>query len=234
MTDFFKKFLSTLKFLFKKDSVHLVTMSSSGTHWLASMISFGLSRSQIERVDMKAIMPHLVSENNARIRQSHSDYFWFAGRPKTVLLVRDLRDSLVSHYESYNKNRGGNISFGAFLRDTILSSKYGLARRVRFLNSWFKNKEKCSDFMLVKYEDLKADAEGQLKNIFKFAELDLSLIPQAVVGASLSSMKKLDDTKEKVNKGIVGRYKEYFTKEDEEYLRQYLQDNLLYDYGYEY
>ncbi len=234
MKEYTKKLFSTLKFLFRKDSVHLVTQSASGTHWLVQMLGSAISYKKTSSVDVNEIMPHLFSENEMPIRQSHSNYFPFAGKAKTVFLVRDIRDSVVSHYESYIKNRNSNLPFKAFLRESRLSKKYGLSRRVNLLNSWFKSKERCDDFMLVRYEDLKEDTEKELIRIFKFVGLDTSLVSEAVQTSSLKKMKEMDDRRGKVNKGVVGRYKEYFSKEDEEYLRNYLEDNLIYDYGYKY
>lgn len=216
MKDFFKKFVSTIQFLYKKESVHLVTMSASGTHWLRMMIALNLSDRDLQTVDVVGVVPHLFSYNSIPIRQSHSNYFPYARKAKTLMLVRDIRDSLVSHYETFVKNKREDVSFGVFLRDKKISKIYGLERRVKFLNSWYLNKERCDDFMLVRYEDLKEDTEGVMKKVFSFLTIDCVDIEDTITRSSLVEMKKLKDPVGKIKKGVVGRYKEYFTKEDEE------------------
>ena len=177
---------------------------------------------------------------NPRIRQSHIRYLWPIGRVKTIILIRDIRDSLVSNYDSFRKNQVIDITFSKFLRNEKYSSKYGLKNRIDFLNSWYKNSRNIDDVLFVKYEDLKKDLKTQIKKIISFSDINIEekTIELIIEETSLFNMKKMEKRAskitEKINKGLVGRYKDYFNDSDMEFFRHQINKSLVYDYGYEY
>lgn len=196
-------------------------------------------------------------EEIPRIQQGHLPYHFpyslFLRNKKVIFLTRDLRDALISQYEKMKKIQ---VPFSLFLRD--LEGKYNnafygtLKERVEFLNSWHKNKKKVKDFVTIKYEDLQKDPERELSKILIFIGLknfDDNFLREVIDFASMDNMKRIHfnsiekksfplygkpPAKNTINKGKMGNYKNYFSEEDLEFFNNYIKENLLYDFRYNY
>ena len=88
---------------------------------------------------------------------------------KVVFLIRDLRDTLVSHY--YQASRRMRV-FGDDIHRFIRDETFGAGKVVAFTNLWFRNRHVPRDFLLVRYEDMKADALRELRRVLDFVRLD--------------------------------------------------------------
>ncbi len=163
-------------------------MQFSGTHWLKFMLAkalvdyFNLPY-EFKHIKPREIIPTFRNPQERfiyndrldipRIQQGHLPYCFpynlFFKNKKVIFLTRDLRDALVS---PYSKIKNPQFTFSEFLRDQkgkINNAAYGtLKDKVFFLNSWYKNKHKVKDFILVKYEDLKNNPQKELAKILFF------------------------------------------------------------------
>lgn len=85
---------------------------------------------------------------------------------QTILLTRDPRDVIVSHYHHLKKNgRMHSPDLSSFLRDR----HFGVRRVVRFLNFWAAPiRAQHPNLEVIRYEDLQADAQGTLKQALGF------------------------------------------------------------------
>lgn len=242
----------------------LVTMPNSGTYWLRVMLAQALIRAYDLPNDISGItVPHLIPTYRRkldrfayndrtdipRIQQSHSEYsaFWFKGR-RVILLVRDLRDTLLSHFRIMSSTGIYSRSFSDFLRghDINTENHITLVGRVRFLNKWSTARRKVREMLLVRYEDLKNDTQGELRRILKyigFPELPDEIIDQVVDFGTIDNMRKLERKNpivlykgitSKVNKGAVGNFTDGFNNEDLIFFQEYIKNNLLYSYEYDY
>ncbi len=80
-------------------------------------------------------------------------------RRVSMVLVRDIRDSLVSQYERSKSEY--NVDFATFLRGGVRGKKfsyYNVWTRIQFLNGWGAVVERnAEEVAVLKYEDLVAD-----------------------------------------------------------------------------
>ena len=166
-----------------------------------------------------------------------------------IFLVRDPRDVLVSHYLDRTRRfreHWGDIS------SSIRDERLGIDTLIRYYNIWYKNKEVPADFLLVRYEDMREDPEGQLKKVINFLGIDgvdHNMIREAVEFANFDNMLRMekkgtlasprltpgdpeDRESYKVRRGKVGGYVDYLTAEDITYLNNKIRMNLADYFGY--
>lgn len=164
----------------------------------------------------------------------------FAGR-RVLLLVRDLRDTMVSAYFWANRRLGifdGTMS--AFLRDGSLGAEKFLA----YYRGWYETRQAPRELLVVRYERLHRDAAGTLAAVLRFlgeAQPDPAAIEAAVQYATFSNLRRIeqegtisltdhnpglgeerwrrdDPEATKVRRGVVGGYADYLGKEDLDWL----------------
>ncbi|MEL7190243.1 MAG: sulfotransferase domain-containing protein [Pseudomonadota bacterium] len=189
-------------------NAYLVSYPKSGRTWLRYLLSLYLARTydlgfepdlrSTFRVlpnfdlDMQRGLPSteaLATKNLPLIAVSHRDYRedLFAGK-KTIMLVRDPRDVLVSSYFHQTKHKHrfeGDIA--AFLEDPM----YGAAAIAQYHNGWASglvNREA----MTVSYEELSDDTHGVVRNILHFLGIavDEHALDEAVAKAQFDKMRK--------------------------------------------
>ncbi|MAT80698.1 MAG: hypothetical protein CMJ29_03510 [Phycisphaerae bacterium] len=244
-------------------NLFLITMNHGGTHWLRQMMVNGLIESydlpeEIDNIKNFNVVPpyhrkeHRFKYNDdhsiLRIQQSHSHYsdFHFKNQ-RVLLLVRDLRDATVSHFRSYQARKNPNAEFSSYLRGAN-AAQHGnsLHRRIQFLNSWQIHSDRTLEFKVVKFESMKADPFGTLRDILTWAELPNltdELIKNCVENASLKKMKQLESTMKqdqgidrpsKVREGSIGGYQDWFNEEDRTYFQTEIRNRLKNSMGYDY
>lgn len=247
--------------LSRRNNYFFVSMPCSGTHWLRFM----LAKSLVEYYDLdyefhdikaREIIPSFRTKTDRfqynhrreipRIQHSHDLYSPLYYNRDVILLLRNLRDSLVSHYERYTTWHDPNIGFPDFVRENGISQYdvKSLSWRVSFFNSWGENTESLASFEVVKYEQLKDNTTRTLQAVLEsidLGEVESSFLESVVEFASKEHMSQLEQASEenqqgtpKVNKAKTGRHEEYFTEDVERYLREYLDEKLEYDFDYGY
>jgi hypothetical protein len=261
---FIKKNILLLKYYIlygKNVEIYLITFHQSGTHWLRSMISNGLSEYynfnfvEHDIKSSKKIIPSVADNNKfidseikQNIRHSHQGYSFIYRNKSIILLIRDIRDALISQYEKYSRINKKNITFSEFLRKKSTpetAGKHTLGSRVEFLNSWYANRNKVKSILIIKYEDLIGDLEEQLRRIFTTLGISndqRNIIRKVIESGDINNMTKLDiknvsnykDMGSVVNQGVIGRHSMYFDKQDYRYFNNYINNFLIYNYGYDY
>lgn len=231
----------------------LVSFGNSGRTWLRVMLSrlhqkkHGLDEHTLLAFDnLKKRNPDIPA-----VLFSHYNYLpdyaveadcgqQFHGK-KVVLLVRDPRDTAVSQFFQWRYRmraakkylndypaHGSDISTWEFLRD----EQSGVPRIVDYCNAWAARVRYHDDLLLVRYEDMCTDPEGQLRRILAFTETAATPdeISDAVHFAAYDNMKNLEASKFfagigsrlrrndksnpesfKVRKAKVGGYRDYLT-----------------------
>lgn len=244
--------------LSRNNDYFLITMPASGTHWLRFM----LAKALVDHYDLSyefrsirptEIVPHFGNsgerfkynqrEEIPRVQQCHLPYFFWFRNKKVILLIRDLRDSLSSHYEDYvQTKRNDVVDFSTFLRNEEIGTEYGLEKKVEFLNSWYHNKDKTESFLLLKYEDLKKDTQAELYKALNFIDLENisdNFLEKVVSFSSLQNMKQIEKEEKrkgpkKIKKGQTKRFSPYFNDKDLSYFNQYVSEHLDNCHGYDY
>lgn len=168
-----------------------------------------------------------------------------------ILLVRDLRDLAVSAYFQMSKRRH---KFEGTVGEFLHGQRGGFETMLRFHNLWAREKRRPKGFLLVRYEDLKADGARELRRMVDFLglrEVRDEILAEAVRYASFENMRKLETQSDagrnrldggnagdpeslKTRKGKVGGFAEYMTPEDVAWTTQRLVNDLDPMYGYPY
>ncbi|MFM8320799.1 MAG: sulfotransferase domain-containing protein [Chloroflexota bacterium] len=123
---------------------------------------------------------------------------------RVIFLARDPRDVIVSSYFEM-KNRGRMFGsnpyekhqpvFEGSLAEFIQARRGGYATLLRYYNIWAANRTTPRGFLLVRYEDLKANPAGELRRVLDFlglAQIGDDEIVGAVDYASFENMRKME------------------------------------------
>jgi hypothetical protein len=186
---------------------------------------------------------------------------------KVIFLVRDPRDVIVSSYFEMNKRGhifgtnpyearqavfGGSLPAGCTLSAFIHTRVGGFDTILRYYNIWANNRYLPRGFLLVRYEDMKADSGGELRRVLDFVGLttiDMATIAQAVEFASFDNMRKMeaenrfqsgilnpgendDQESYKTRRGNIGGYREYLSQDEIDVLDHKIKDELSPYFGY--
>jgi Sulfotransferase domain len=167
---------------------------------------------------------------------SKKDYY---GK-KVILLARNPLDTTVSQYFQWKfRMRPGKKALNEYPehgRDMdifpfMMDRDAGLPKVLDYLNLWAREAPKCADFLLVRYEDMRADTAGTLKRIVDF--IGTPGTPESIAGAvefaSVENMRAMETGRTfwksgsrmvakdasnpdsfKVRKAKVGGYRDYF------------------------
>ena len=184
----------------------------------------------------------------------------FRGK-KVIFLVRDPRDVIVSSYfeavkrgQMFGKNpyQTREAHFDGNLSEFIDRQHGGFDTILKFYNIWAENRSVPEGFLLVRYEDLKQDANGELERVLEFLGLENvsdETIDEAVYFGSFENMHRLEENgrfksgilkpadKEdmdsyKTRKGKIGGYQDYLTEDEIRRLNAKMHQTLNSYYGY--
>lgn len=236
----------------------LVSMHQSGTHWLKHMLAVaiavrhGLPPPRYSHANdiIGGVHDSHVCATGPRLVSSHSIPHLLVGSsltrrcmrlPPYVVLVRDLRASLVANYEKWKEHYG--CSFSEFLRGDMGGKRFNndLWWCIRFCNAWGRIARRFPDTTLVvRYEDLRQDALRELLRIDTFWKLELGAAALAR-GVEESSKDKMAAKRDPDTPGgvtVVRRDSRpaaaWFDADDREFLAGACRKLLRHDFGYDY
>jgi hypothetical protein len=238
----------------------LVSGQNSGTQWLKFTLSaalaqhYGLplpryvnnqsSNDFIGHPKHPALYPELP-----RLASSHSIPHYLLDTPLIrvllsfphyVVLVRDIRAALVSHFEKWKGEYG--VPFAEFLKGDPSGRRYwaDVWWHIRFCNRWGRIAERYPEATtVVRYEELRRDGLRELARITARLELPLN---QGDLDYALAQ-----STKEKMAARLDPRAKEqniirfderdpseWFSPQDEDVFHDILRAHLRYSFDYDY
>lgn len=237
---------------------HLVTGKNSGTHWVKYMICLALAEhygvEPPEYFNAEATNAFMGNPKNVRTKDglprlasSHTipgfgydlSFLRVGAYPPTAVLVRDMRDVLVSHYEKW-KHRYG-ISWAQYLRLPMDQKgiRCDLWWYIRFLNRWGDCMARLpQEIIAVRYEDLRQNPAANVERLLLHFGLTIphSVIVHAVAASSKDAMAEKTDPD--FPERIIGKSEttlvDYFSGEDGAYFAEVLGRNLRHAFGYEY
>jgi hypothetical protein len=162
-------------------------------------------------------------------------------RAKVVLLVRDPRDTFVSHYVQLTRrtretpDQLKQKEIGEVLRDP----RHGIASMIEIMNGWLDEWSGKTNFLLLRYEDLQRTPEESFRELLKFLgdEPDGNAFAHALEFSRFGNMKKMeaagafsskilqptdvaDPESFKVRRGKVGGFTDYLLEDDLVYANQ--------------
>ncbi len=231
----------------------LATMKQSGTHWLGYMLSLILARLHglppPPDIKDKSIVRSPKFREIPRIRhvhcpphyllRSHMVHRWLH-LPRHLILVRDIRDALVSHYEKRKSDY--NVDFSTYLRGDPSGKKYkdDIWVRILYMNGWGGVAERHPEQAVVlKYEDLKADTRGQLARVcdhFNIEGVTPDLLDEVIAAASKTEMVKRTKPGAKLRTVRMDPRPtgEWYSDDDRRVFAELCRRHLKYTFGYRY
>jgi hypothetical protein len=203
----------------RNTDVYLISYPKCGRTWLRLMMGRAISRHfnlpETEEVlflrsnrRYHAQVPRLmVIHDNRPMLRTPEELETSKARYRTkkvIFLARDPRDVIVSSYfEMKNRGRlfGDNpyekhsATFDGSLPEFIQQQRGGFDTLLAYYNIWAHNRHLPQDFLLVRYEDMKADPGGELRRVLDFLGLQAisqTTIDEAVNYASFENMRKME------------------------------------------
>jgi len=189
------------------DDTFIVSYPRSGNTWTRFLIANLLPPEQavtfanIERLipDCEAMSSrYLKSIPRPRIIKSHE---YFDPRYKKVIyIVRDPRDVALSYYDFSRKYRQIDDSYPLpqFVSDFVAGrlSSFDWGTWGENVSSWFYTRNGRPEFLLLRYEDMQADAARELGKVAHFLGIDATRdrLEAAVERSSADRMRKLETT----------------------------------------
>ena len=236
----------------------LITGQHSGTHWIKWMLSHALahrygveppryfnndsSNDLIGHPKHERIHPHLP-----RIASSHSippyalDWGWLRTirrPPPYAVVVRDIRDVLISNYEKWRTDYG--VPFSRYVPGDPRGKAFvcDVWWYVRFLNRWGEiARRHPRQTLVLRYEDFRKDPLENLGRLARHFRLDLSdsdLLAGVAVGSKEYMMGRQDPQITERPIRPDGAEGARFSARDLEVLAGILERNLKHDFGYRY
>lgn len=168
---------------------------------------------------------------------------------KVLLLVRDPRDVVVSYYFWATRGREEDWRWEPFkgtVDEFVHSPIGGLRTVIAFYNVWARNRRVPRDFMLVRYEELRADAGAQMRRVLEFlgdSAPSILHLEKAIELARFENMRRLEDANMpgltrpghvptgeydgyKIRRGVIGGYVDYLRPETIEEMDRILDAEL--------
>lgn len=250
----------------RRAEVLLISYPKCGRTWLTMLLTRALANyaglDEVDYLSNDICGAKARTSNIPYIRISHDDSpHWKTvrnlarskrryRRKKIILLVRDPRDVVVSMYfERTRRERAYKGTLEEFLHER----KGSLETILTYYNVWAKERARPKDFCLVRYEDLKADAVGELRRILRFVgieELSHAHLEDAARFASFENMRSMEtkgvfksgrlrprdpsDTESfKTRKGKIGGYVNYLSMREICWMDEKIRQTLDPIYGYE-
>lgn len=140
---------------------------------------------------------------------------------RLFVVIRDLRDTLVSWYFSLRYSHGSN-SFVDQLRAQLqsLSVEEGLLLLIEGRLSdiaWIQQSWLESDAMILRYEEMLADEQRAFERIFRHCQLDVpaerrrSIVEQCSFERRTGRPRGQEDATKHRRKGVAGDWRNHFT-----------------------
>lgn len=204
--------------------IFLASFPKSGNTWLRFILANALyPESELSLANITAKFPTMHKSTAEEIKKLASPRFikthdaFFSLYGKTIYLVRDYRDVAVSAYfhAKSKSNYSGNIS--SFISGNMLNAFGPWHWHV---SEAMKKKESDeSNFLLIRYEDLRNSPVEHIKVILNFcgitSTLDASEINERASFGKLKSKEQSENTdKDFFRSGISGDWKNHLREND--------------------
>lgn len=192
------------------DDVFLVSFPKSGNTWTRFLLSnLRFPNEPATWANIDRLIPCLVATSTKdfdrtprpRIIKSHE---CFDPRyPKVICIVRDPRDVVLSQYHYSRKTRkiDDDLPIEAFVTQFLAGETCDYASWGQNVSTWLYTSMGSSRLLLLRYEDLLADAGHELTKVAHFLRLQVSpaQIAQAIERSSADHMRKLEKQQSNTN-----------------------------------
>lgn len=187
----------------------LLSLTNCGRTWLRVILGRALQLHYADVRGIDTVNLHDLFSFSERIptvpaiKPMHEKYGQFGNsyeRQKVVLLVRDPRDALVSRYHQHKAELGFE-SLDRFVQESSDLDAY-----IQFYNDWQKHQASAKAFLLVRYEEMRADTLQEVRRVAAFLNLALTddELSEAIAYASFKNMRKMEvEGTEQIRTGVM-------------------------------
>ena len=201
------------------DDVFLVSYPKSGNTWTRFLLGNLLSPdTPVTFANIHMLVPFPLStprrvfERMPRPRIIKSHECFDPAFPRVIYIVRDPRDVVVSQYHHNRKAMeiDDDLPIESFV-ERFLAGESCLGPSPgswgQNVGTWLSTREGDPRFLMLRYEDLLADAERELRKIVQFLNLKTTSaqITQAVERSSAARMRELEKAQGEDVDRLVGR-----------------------------
>ncbi|MBX3443026.1 MAG: sulfotransferase domain-containing protein [Planctomyces sp.] len=236
----------------------IASTKQSGNHWIRHLLGTVIARRyelpeqahigetrlvgkpQSRRVH--AGIPRIVQSHKVCSPLVHNVAFRRVLRfPRYVILVRDLRAILVSHYERWKDIY--QVPFSDYLRGGRRGKRfdYDLWDAIAFLNSWSSMQRRIPDLATVlRYEDMQVDAAREAERVWRFLGLPDVASSEFRAAAEASTKDRMKAKEPGAAKtGTIIRLnarnpENWYAPADREFFIAACARHLQHDFGYDY
>ena len=229
----FFKYRKKLNYIDKiyDDDLFIVSYPKSGNTWMRFFLSIYKNDGEILTYDkIESFIPSVHKSNKEfigkikrpRIIKSHftdlKDY------PRTLYIVRDGKDALVSYYHYLQELKGFKGSFCEFYYSKS-HAEVG-EWNIHVMAAINYKRKYRNKIQIVKYEDMLFEPKKTFKSVIDFCNLpfDENIFEKSIDNSSFNKLKKNQESNgviiegKNINffrKGISGQWKDYFNDEIE-------------------
>ena len=191
------------------DDTFVVSYPRSGNTWTRFLIANLVHPDKdVSFANIEKLIPDTSSQSNRalkttprpRIIKTHE---YFDHRyPKTIYIVRDPRDVVLSYYDFQRKYMQIDDAYPLeqyvddFVNGKLISIGWGTWGEN--VASWIYTRGKRNNFLLMRYEDMMKDTERELARISEFLDIpaDPKRLRHAVESSSADRMRALEKLEE--------------------------------------
>jgi hypothetical protein len=187
----------------KENYKFVISYPKSGNTWMRFLLANVLSNEEIDFVNIEDKVIDIYQRNNKEIEEndehlnifkSHSYFRPKFSNNKVVYIVRDVRDVFISYYNHYQKMKNETIELDVFLELFVNNKIDKFGTWGDNVGSWIGAKYNTSNFLLIKYEDMKENTFRELKNVCDFFEIKVSdsQVKKAVKKSEFNNLRKME------------------------------------------
>ena len=237
--------------------VYVVSFPKSGRTWLRTILGNTLhARFGTTPLDPTSVhhmwmfdrrIPRIVFTHDMDAHLHRADAITWSGRKyrnrKTVVLIRDPRDTIVSLYFEMTKRVH---AYEGTIADFIRQEEGGIASLITFLNLWMANLDRLPRKLMIRYEDLHVRPVETVEALLGFVGVGgvgRDVVRRALERSSFGVMRDMelsgavphsrlrpgnpaDPESFKVRSGKVGGYRDHLSPEDCRYLDEQIEAQL--------